>query len=156
MRGDPRLRSRRREKVFSQRSKPFPAWFLPQRYLRPCPATTNGLHNGPGPLDAWSSKTIQKIPLNNAHSDTVESSPCHLLIAFNAKRADKRENNRSGVAYKTSKRRRTALQKTLRPQTRKHSSSWVGSGETAEHGSDVSAAVIARADRKTPGLLGRR
>jgi hypothetical protein len=36
------------------------------------------------------------------------------------------------------------------------SSSWVGSEETAEHGSDVSAAVIARADRKTPGLLGRR
>jgi hypothetical protein len=36
------------------------------------------------------------------------------------------------------------------------SSLWVGSEETAEHGSNVSAAVIARADRKTPGLLGRR
>jgi hypothetical protein len=125
----------------------------------------------PRPSDAWSSKTIQKIPLNNAHSDP----------ALRAPRSEQTNERTIGQCGLQKKRRCTAVRKTLRPRTRKHSSSWVDSEEanakrkvrpllyeadlreeqvrryrtseeTAEHGSDVSAAVNRESRSKNSGI----
>ena len=114
---------------------------------------------------------IQKIPLNNGHLDPASHAP----------RSEQTNERTIGQCGLQKGRQCTGLQKTLHPQTRKDSSSWVDSEEakakrkvrplpyeadlreeqvrryrtseeTAEHGSDVSAAVNRESRSKNSGI----